>query len=106
MKQINHSQSPRVQAKWHLEPRAHRYEPPVFGFRPKPSEVSVSRTLNAMHKRAVFLEAATIAAMVLKLYGSRWSLNAKRVAIVLLEKQVKFEAIEIAMMIREHETAA
>lgn len=44
--------------------------------------------------------------MVLKLYGSRWSPNAKRVAIVLLEKKVPFQAIEVDMINKEHKTAA
>ncbi|KIY71187.1 glutathione S-transferase [Cylindrobasidium torrendii FP15055 ss-10] len=41
--------------------------------------------------------------MVLKLYGSRWSPNAKRVAMVLREKEVPFEAIEVDMLHSEAE---
>ncbi len=44
--------------------------------------------------------------MVLKLYGSRWSPNAKRVAMVLLEKNVPFQAIEVNMIDQEHKTRA
>ncbi|KAK0496065.1 glutathione S-transferase [Armillaria luteobubalina] len=44
--------------------------------------------------------------MVLKIYGSRWSPNAKRVAMVLLEKNVPFQAVEVSMIDQEHKTPA
>ncbi|KZV99077.1 glutathione S-transferase [Exidia glandulosa HHB12029] len=43
---------------------------------------------------------------MLRLYGSRWSPNAKRVALVLLEKQVRFEAVEVDMINREHKNVS